>query len=35
MPQINSADYLKSLSLEEIKAELRRRETENEWARYF
>lgn len=35
MPQINSADYLKSLSLEEIRAELRRRETENEWARYF
>lgn len=35
IPQINSADYLKSLSLEEIRAELRRRETENEWARYF
>lgn len=35
VPQINSADYLKSLSLEEIRAELRRRETENEWARYF
>ena len=35
VPQINSADYLKSLSLNEIRAELRRRETENEWARYF
>lgn len=35
VPQINSADYLKSLSLDEIRAELRRRETENEWARYF
>lgn len=35
IPQINSADYLKSLSLDEIRAELRRRETENEWARYF
>lgn len=35
VPQTNSADYLKSLSLDEIRAELRRRETENEWARYF
>lgn len=35
IPQINPADYLKSLSLDEIRAELRRRETENEWARYF
>lgn len=35
VPQINPADYLKSLSLDEIRAELRRRETENEWARYF
>lgn len=35
VPQINSADYLKSLSLDEIRAELRRRETENEWAKYF
>lgn len=35
VPQLNSADYLKSLSLDEIRAELRRRETENEWARYF
>lgn len=34
-PQINPADYLKSLSLDEIRAELRRRETENEWVRYF
>lgn len=30
VPQINSADYLKSLSLDEVKAELRRREIENE-----
>lgn len=35
VPQINPADYLKSLSLDEIRAELRRRETENEWAKYF
>lgn len=35
VPQINSADYLKSLSLDEIRAELRRREIENEWAKYF
>lgn len=35
VPQINSADYLRSLSLEEIRAELRRREIESEWAKYF
>lgn len=35
MPQINSADYLKSLSLDELRAELRRREIESEWAKYF
>ena len=35
VPQINSADYLKSLSIEEIRAELRRREIESEWAKYF
>ena len=35
VPQINSADYLKSLSLDEIRAELRRREIESEWAKYF
>ena len=35
IPQINSADYLKSLSIDEIRAELRRREIESEWAKYF
>ena len=35
VPQINSADYLRSLSLDEIRAELRRREIESEWAKYF
>lgn len=35
VPQINSADYLKSLSVDEIRAELRRREIESEWAKYF
>ena len=35
VPQINSADSLKSLNLEEIRAELRRREIEMEWAKYF
>lgn len=35
VPQTNSADYLRSLSLEEIRAELRRREIESEWAKYF
>lgn len=35
VPKINSADYLKSLSVDEIRAELRRREIESEWAKYF
>ena len=35
VPQINSADYLRSLSIDEIRAELRRREIESEWAKYF
>lgn len=35
VPQTNSADYLRSLSLEKIRAELRRREIESEWAKYF
>lgn len=35
VPQINSADYLRSLSVDEIRAELRRREIESEWAKYF